>query len=400
MKFVMIIGDGMADFPQHALGDRTPLEYAYIPNMTYLALNGRSGLATTSYPDLPVGSIVANMALLGYDPRECYPNGRASFEALAQGIQVDEDDVAFRCNLVTLRDNAMYDFTCGNISDGHASSIITNLNMGNPAIRIFPGQSYRNLIVYRNCGCNARDFVCHEPHMNRDRDISEMMLEGKTPEAQRIADELNQLMLDSREQIAKLNELFRTDASMIWLWSSSDRANLPDFFELHGLRGAVVCGLDFLEGICRTARIHSEKVPGATGGPDTDYKAKCKYALKHLKEYDFVLVHVNAPDEEGHAMNPRGKVHAIEQIDYEIIGPIVQSLKTSKEPFRIAVLPDHYTLLQNREHSADPVPVLIYGDGVAPDASNRYSEQEARAVGSLKVDALDMISIFLDGATR
>lgn len=375
-KYVIIILDGAADLPILELNNKTPLEAAQIPNVDNLARNGKTGLMRTMYPGLPVGSIVANLGILGYNPARYYPNGRASFEALAQDIFLDEGDIAFRCNLVSLKGNKLEDFTASNISDEQARNIIENLELNAENIRLKPGQSYRNLMLVSGAKCHAGEIIASEPHMNIGRPIEEILLKGSSTESLKVAEKLNKVMLNSIEKIKELNKEFNSPADMIFLWSPSSEPRIPSFHKKFGVDGAIISGMDFMRGIGIAARMESRKVLGATGYSNTDLREKLRYAQDSLRYNDLVYLHINAPDEESHGKNVFGKVDIIEKIDKEIIGPIKDYLdRNYPKEYRLAVLPDHYTLLKNGEHSDMLVPYLILGKGIERDYVSTFSEK-------------------------
>lgn len=397
MKNVVILGDGMSDFEVPELQNKTPLEYGYLPNMNYLAQNGQVGMMKTIYEDLPVGSIVANMAILGFDPYKYYPNGRASFEALAQGIHLKSNDIAFRCNLISLDENlCISDFTSGNISDGDAKSIITKLDLEDYDVEIFPGQSYRNLIIIRNTDVNVTDIESFEPHCNIKTNINQILPNGKTPEANKLIEKLRSIMLSSIDQIGKLNEQFETKADMIWLWSPSSYPSLPSFYEVFGKKGAIVAAMDFLKGIGVSSGMRFEDIPDVNGYIDTSYANKLKYAKYFLEHNDFVYVHINAPDEEGHNKDPYKKVEAMENIDHEIIGPLVRHMRDKYgDDFRVAVFPDHYTAVKDGHHCTNDIPFLVYGKGIEKDEINTYSEKSG-ATSLLHLKSTDFLKFFFN----
>ena len=376
VKYVIIILDGAADLPIPELNNKTPLEAARIPNIDNLAKNGRTGLIRTMYPGLPIGSIVANLGILGYNPARYYPNGRASFEALAQDVFLGEEDIAFRCNLVSLRDNILKDFTAGNITDEQAGKIIENLELNDKDILLKPGQSYRNLMIVRGVKCNAHEITASEPHMNIGRPIAELLLKGSSTESLKVAEKLNKIMLGSIEKIKELNKKFGSPADMIFLWSPSSEPRIPSFHKKFGIDGAIISGLDFMRGIGIAARMESRKVLGATGYSDTNLKEKLRYTQDSLRYNDLVYLHINAPDEESHQKNASGKVDIIEKIDREIIGPIKDYLDNNySNQYRLAILPDHYTLLKDGKHTDNLVPYLIFGKGIDKDYVSNFTEK-------------------------
>jgi 2,3-bisphosphoglycerate-independent phosphoglycerate mutase len=381
MKYIIVIADGMADFPVESLDNKTPMEYAYAPNMNYLAKHGQIGLMKTIFEQLPVGSIVANLGILSYDPHAYHPHGRASFEALAQGISINSNDIAFRCNLISLSPDKkkITDFTAGNISDGHAKNIISHMKLTNKNIELIPGQSYRGLLIYRNANISPAAIKTHEPHCNIGSSIDTIMPSGKTAEGADLAKTISTFLSDSIEQINQLNLYFKTKADMLWVWSPSSKPELPNFYDKFNLSGAIVASMDFLKGIGASAQMHFEDIPDTNGYIDTNYRNKLTYAKRFIDAHDLVYIHVNAPDEEGHKKDPFGKVKAIEHIDNQIIGPLVLHLREKyANDFRIAVLPDHYTAVKDGHHYAFDVPFLIYGKDIPRDEFVEFSENEAK----------------------
>ena len=378
-KYVIIVGDGMADLPLRELGWKTPLEVAHTPFMDLIAKNGQTGLMQTCYHSLPAGSVVAHLGLLGYNPARFYPNGRASFEALAQKITLDKNDLAFRCNLITLNEGKIADFTASQITNEHAHHIIKNLNINHPQIEIYPGQSYRNLIIFRNAPFEAKELLTFEPHNSIDQNISGIKIKGKTETAQKYAELLNQITSQSQQEIKQLNQNINSKADSIWIWGPSSSPILPAFNSRYGLSAAVVGGMDFLHGIAESCGMEHKKVPGATGYADTNYSAKLEYAKKHLEKNDLVLIHLNGPDEESHIHNIKGKIKCIEDIDQKIVGPMLQHLQENyKDNFKLVLLPDHYTFLADGKHGDLPVPYAIYGKDVAPDQVDCFDENTIR----------------------
>ncbi len=383
-KYVVLVIDGASDYPLKELEGKTPFEHLELKNINRLTKRGRTGLMQTSFTDLPCGSIVANMGILGYAPTRYYPYGRASFEALAQDIFLDSCDLAFRCNLVSIDEQGrMKDFTADNISNENAIRILNSLKFDSSNIELYSGQSYRNILVLRDLDCSAREISSHEPHANIGRPIKEMMLKANGPTAAPIVDMLNQMMLSSIEQLKEINRENPTGADMIWIWSESSAPSLPSFSQRTGLRGAVVAGLDFMRGIGIAAGMVSKEIHGATGYLDSNFQEKLKYTKNYLRNNDFVFLHINAADEEAHAKRVGGKLEALNRVDVEIVEPLVEYLeKNFPDNYRIAVMPDHYTLASDGTHQRDPVPYLIAGAGIQPDGVQKYTENEvAKAYG-------------------
>ncbi len=374
----------MGDKPVSELRGHTPLEAAKTPHLDRIVKQGMLGEMQTIFPNLPVGSIVANMGIMGFDPYEYYPYGRASFEALAQGIRLRENDLAFRCNLISLDGEKISDFTAGLISDGDAVTMLTRLHIEEDEleIEVYPGMSYRNLLIVRNAGINADEIVCFEPHMNIGEEIHDILPHGRSDRARKFIPALRKILLDSIVRFRELNKRYHTRADMIWLWSPSAPPKMPDLLEKYQITGGIVCGMDFLKGIGLAAGMRIEHIPGTNAYIDTNYSGKLETAKKFLHLDDFVYVHINAPDEEAHQRDVAGKVRSIELIDSEIIGPLLAYCEEHwPDDFRIMVLPDHYTLLSDGTHTTDFVPVAVMGKGIAQDDSTRLSEKQAARTG-------------------
>ncbi len=375
-RYVIILMDGALDLPIKELDNKTPLEAAKKPNIDFITRQGKTGIIQTNFPGLPICSIVANLGILGYNPLRYYPNGRASFEALAQDIYLDDDDIVFRCNLVSLKGGTLKDFTASNISDEDSVKIIENLKIDDNRIKMYQGQSYRNILIIKNERINANEILAFEPHMNIGKKVDQLLLKGTNSESQKVADFLNNIMIDSIVKIKDLNKRFNTKADMIFLWSPSSAPRLFSFHKKFGIDGAVVSGLDFTRGIAMAASMAVKKTRGATGYSNTNLKEKLKDAKNHLMHNELVYIHINAPDEESHNKNIKGKVKIIERIDEEIVGPILEFLNERFENrYRIAVLSDHYTLLENGKHLGKPVPYALYGKNIKKDRVMEFSEK-------------------------
>ncbi len=391
-KYVVIVCDGSADLPVKELGNRTPFESARIPKIHELAKNGATFLTQTSYKGLPVGSIVACLGLLGYDPHRYYPNGRASFEAMAQGVFLEDNDICFRCNLISTSKGKIKDFTAGMLNTNDAINIIDNLNFNDSRVELYIGQSYRHILVLRNALCNANEILAYEPHMNIGQKINEKLLESLSVNAKEEKNLLNKLINLSIPAIKNIKLKYKSKADMIWLWSPSSAVKLPSFYSKHNLSGAVVAGLDFMNGIGEAANMGAREIPGATGYIDTNLKEKLKFAKNFLRNNDFVFIHVNMTDEASHMKAPKLKVKCIERIHDELIAPIMNFLEEKYSgKYRIAFLPDHYTLLKDGTHQPMDVPSLIYGAGIEPDASEKFSEKEIIEKSDIKIKSYEFI---------
>ncbi len=378
MKYIVIVPDGMADRPIEELGNKTPLEAARTTNMDYLAQHGSTGMIQTIPHKMKPGSDIGNMALLGYDPRKCH-SGRAPLEAANLNVTLADDEVAFRCNLVTVTDNKMLDYSAGHINTKEASLLIDALNeeMDLDDVKFYPGKSYRHLLVLK---VRKPKLYCAiettPPHDILNQEIKPHLPQG--PESEMLL----KLMEKSKDIFEKHSvnkvriDLGESPANMIWLWGQGTRPHLPSFKEKFGVKGSVISAVDLVNGIGRLAGLEIVDVPGATGYYDTDYLGKAQYALESLKQRDFVYVHIEAPDEAGHNGDVKAKIAAIEQIDKDIVGTVLNHYG-EHDNVRILVLPDHPTPVKLRTHTSDPVPFVMYGKGIAHDGSQEYSETAA-----------------------
>ena len=363
MKYVVIIGDGMADRPLNELGGKTPLQAAFTPNMDKLACEGIIGRVRTIPEGFHPGSDVANLSVLGYDPRKFY-TGRASLEAASIGVDIKDDDVAYRCNLVTLKFNkdktqaVMEDYSGGHISTEEAGILINDINkeLGTSQIKFYRGVSYRHLMVWSDSKADAE---CTPPHDIMGRDISDYLPVGSGEET------LRELMLDSVDVLEshyinkeRINK-GKNPANSIWLWGQGKKPVLSKFREKYSVEGAMISAVDLTKGLGIYAGFKILQVPGVTGWLDTNYVGKAEAALIALKEVDFVYIHVEAPDEAGHSGNYKNKIKAIEDFDALVVGTVMRGIKSFEE-FRILLMPDHPTPIELRTHTDEPVPFVIY----------------------------------------
>ncbi len=378
-KYIVLVGDGMADYPLEELGQRTPLEAARTPNMDFIAQNGTLGQAKTIPDKMTPASDVANLSILGYDPKKYY-SGRAPLEAANLGIKLEDDDVAFRCNLITAGGDILLDYSAGHIKSLEAHNLIKFLDkkLGSNRIRFFPGVSYRHLVlVKRGAELRLQNLKCWAPH-----DIAGLSIKRHLPKGDN-ADLLVKLMLDSREVLEshEINhvrlDLKENPANMIWLWGQGLKPSMPKFFDKFGLTGSVISAVDLIKGLGRILGLEVINVPGATGYYDTDYQAKAQAAIKSLQNHDFVFVHLEAPDEAGHNGDLREKVTAIERFDQLVVGLFLEYCR-NKDDFRIMVLPDHATPLTLKTHTADAIPFALYGKDIPAGSFLNYSEKEAQ----------------------
>jgi len=378
MKYIVLVGDGMADYPLKELGDRTPLEAARTPNMDFIAVHGRLGRAKTIPDKMSPASDVANISIMGYDPQKFY-TGRGPLEAANLGVELESEDVAFRCNLITASGDILEDYSAGHIKSKEAGILIKFLDtaLGTNRIRFYPGVSYRHLVlIKRGTDEHLDELKCKPPHDIAGQSISKNLPKGEGAEI------IINLMQGSRELLCKQEiNLVRVDlkenpANMIWLWGQGKKPAMPKFSDKYGVSGGVISAVDLIKGLGRILGMEVINVPGATGYYDTDYQGKADAALKYLNKSDFVFVHVEAPDEAGHNGDLREKIAAIERFDALVVGTMLGAFKERKD-FRILVLPDHATPLSLKTHVSDPVLFGIFGKDIVSGGSQGYSEKEA-----------------------
>ena len=396
MKYIVLIGDGMADEPLQEIGNRTVLQKARTPNMDYLTKNGRAGLARTVPEGMPPGSDVANMSILGYDPKKYY-TGRAPLEASSMGIGLEKDDVAFRCNLITIRDEKIADYSSGHITSEEAEEIINTIQgeLGNDKFSFYPGISYRHLMVAKNgLGANT---ICTPPHDVIDEDRNLHMPKGEDKEILNELTERSMEILKDHPVNLKRDREGKNTANSIWLWGQGYAPAFTDFKELYGLKGAIISAVDLVKGLGIYAGFDVIEVPGATGYLDTNYIGKAEYAIESLKEHDIVFVHVEAPDEAGHMGKLQEKIRAIEDFDEKVVGTILRAAREFDEEVRILVLPDHPTPISIRTHTSDPVPFAMYSTAEENvDDAEAFNEEEVKRGSFDTVYAADLISILIE----
>jgi 2,3-bisphosphoglycerate-independent phosphoglycerate mutase len=364
MKYIVVLGDGMADEPLAELGGKTPLEYAQTPNMDRMAREGSSGMLRTVPDGYEAGSDIANMAVLGYAPEKYY-TGRGPLEALSMGVDLAPEDVAYRCNLVTVEDNTMADFSAGHISSAEGAELFASLQKEIPAVMLKAGVSYRNLLVVHG----GKGAASTPPHDIVGQGISPYLPKGGDAELLHACMEKSRQVFDRHPvNLARIAEGKRP-ATRIWPWSGGHKPAFPLFEKKYGKKGGIISAVDLLKGIARCAGMEVINVPGATGYLDTDYDAKARYTLDAIRRLDFVYLHIEAPDEAGHLGSIEEKVKAIERVD-GVVGTILDAFDGV-----VAVLPDHPTPIRAKTHTRDPVPFVIRGKGT--DATENYSEAAA-----------------------
>jgi 2,3-bisphosphoglycerate-independent phosphoglycerate mutase len=352
IKYLVLIGDGMADLPLRQLGGKTPLEYAKTPNLDHLAQRGLCGWTNNIPKGLEPGSDVAAMSIFGYDPKKYY-TGRGPLEAASLGVKLKAGEVAYRCNLVSTAGSRMSDFTADHIPTAEARRIFARLNreIGGPGVRFYPGLSYRNLLLMKDDhrGTLAR-LKTTAPH-----DITGKMIAAYLPRGAG-KEKIIRLMNEAAVILRQL----KSRATLIWPWGQGATPRLPSFRARYGKRGAIITAVHLLKGIGKTAGMTVINVPGATGYLDTNYRGKAEYALRALRQQDVVFVHVEAPDEAGHEGNVKHKIKAIEDFDRLVVGTILGKVKSQKLKVKILVLPDHPTPIKYKTHTAADVPFVIY----------------------------------------
>lgn len=386
MKFLILVGDGMSDDPQPALNGKTPLEAAATPNMDRIAARGRVGRLLTVPPGLPPGSDVANLSLLGYDAAANY-QGRGPIEAASIGAALGPDDTAFRCNVVTLADGRMADYSAGHITTEESRPILEELQaaLGSDRIRFVPGVSYRHLLIIRDFPAGLD---CTPPHDISGRPWAPHLPKGPG------RDVILDLMERARPVLAesRLNRKRKIPATDIWPWGQGRAMRLATIGERFGLTGSVISAVDLVRGLGILAGLKVRLVPGATGYLGTNYAGKIAAAKEALAAEDFVYLHVEAPDETSHEGELGKKIQAIEEFDRNIVGEMLAWAEDVPD-VRILVTPDHATKLATKTHAGDPIPYAICGPGVARDGGSVYCE---RAAASAPVDQpVDMFERFI-----
>ncbi|MBL6962895.1 MAG: cofactor-independent phosphoglycerate mutase [Bacteroidetes bacterium] len=391
MKYIIILGDGMADYPMERLGNKTPLQAASKPSIDRLAQMGRAGLLQTVPPDMPPGSEIANMAVLGYDVKEVY-QGRGVLEAASMGVELDERDLAMRCNLICLKKGIIKNHSAGHISNEEAQELISALKieLDSDSITFHPGVSYRHLLVVKN-GLN--NFNCTPPHDVPGTPFRDVLVKPNNSKSV-TGDLLNELILKSQAILAKhpvnLERIAagKDPANSIWPWSPGHKPKMKTLQELYSIRGAVISAVDLIYGIGAYAGMKGIKVPGSTGLYTTNYEGKAEAALKALEEVDLVYLHIEASDEAGHEGNAELKTKTIEYLDNRVVKFLMEETAKMKEDVALALLPDHPTPCDLRTHTHDSVPFIIYHPGVAGDDVVEYNEESVKNgfYGELKGD--------------
>lgn len=406
MKHLIILGDGMSDHPVERLGGLTPLEYASTPGMDMIARSGRSGCLMTIPDGFQPGSEVANSSILGYDLDRIY-EGRGPLEAASIGYDMRPDDMAMRCNILTLGNGIITNHHGGHLSTAEGAALIEYLDreLGNDRVRFIPGVQYRHLLVIKG-GCKYIE--CAPPHDNPGKPWRTLMVrpmdsapvEPGRMTAEETADLINSLILKSQELLGQhpFNDGRPVRANSIWPWSPGYRPAMSALAEMYSSvgHGAVITAVDLIRGIGKYAGLRVIDVEGATGMADTNYEGKAAAALEALRTDDFVYLHVEATDEAGHDGDLNLKVKAIEYLDSRLVLPLLRELSGWDEPVAVAILPDHATPVEERVHRGEPVPFSIYYPGIDPDGVTSFSEVACKegAYGTLPTGAF--MNIFMN----
>ncbi len=373
MKIAVLIGDGMGDYPLPACGGRTPLQIAAIPNMRRAAGAGRARLINTVPEGMQPGSDVAILSMMGFDPRSHY-TGRAPIEAAGMDIDMAPNEIAFRCNLITTEEGLIKDHSSGHITTEEAEPMIMELErrLGNNNIRFIPGTSYRHLLIWRD---GPADVTTTPPHDVLGQPVEQHLPSGaRQDEVLRLMEESKAMLAEHPANIAR-RKAGKAAATQVWLWGQGRACSLPSYRDSYGLTGAVISAVDLVRGIGRLAGLDIVRVPGATGFIDTNFAGKAAAALKALERLDFAFVHLEAPDECSHMGDVDLKIKAIEAFDREIVGPVWAGLESMKCPYRLVIGTDHRTPVSTRNHSAEPVPmVLVEGPVDSTDSKAEFDE--------------------------
>ena len=378
MKTIIILGDGMSDYPMDRLGGKTPLMAANTPNIDALCAKGRTGKLITVPKDMPPGSEVANLSVLGYDVRKVY-QGRGVLEAASMGVELKPKDLAMRCNLICIEDKKIKNHSAGHITSEEAEVLIERLNkeLGGKKIQFYPGVSYRHLLVVKK---GVNDIHCTPPHDVPGTPFKDVLVKHTSKKGFKTADLLNDLIHASQSilNIHPLNRKRKSEgkdpANSIWVWAPGYKPKMKTLQELYGISGAVISAVDLIKGIGMYAGMKIISVEGATGLYDTNYEGKAQAAVDALNETDLVYLHIEASDEAGHEGDVDLKIKTIEYLDNRVVKYIMEETTKMSDKVSIAILPDHPTPCEVLTHVHDPVPFIIFHPGEAPDEVKEYNE--------------------------
>lgn len=402
MKYVVVLYDGMADYPVEALGGKTPMQKANKPIFDSLAKRGEVGLVRTIGEGLKPGSEIGNLTVMGYDPRK-YFTGRSPLEAISIGVKMADDDISLRCNLVTLSDEENYDdktmvdYSAGDISSEEAAKIIKTVqqNFGGGEFDFYSGVSYRHCLIFHKGTTDLGTMT--PPHDISGRVVGPYI--STSPNAQKLTSLMRKsydLLKHHPVNIERIKQGKRP-ANSIWLWGEGTKPTLPPFSELYGVKGTVISAVDLLKGIGIAAGMQTPEVEGATGYIDTNFEGKAIAAVDALKkDCDFAYIHIEAPDECGHRYEPENKVKAIEYIDSRVLPIVIKGLEEIGEDYKIMILPDHPTPLSTRTHASDPVPYMIYQKSKEKDSGvESINEESAKKTGNFIDAGYELMNKFI-----
>lgn len=396
MKYVVVIGDGMADYPLEELDGKTPLQTAQIPNMDCIASNGVSGLLKTIPSGMEPGSDVANLSIMGYDPEKYY-TGRGPLEAASIGADLDDDEVAFRCNFINEGEGLIADFNADHITTEEASELIESLNKAFYTFgKFYLGTSYRNLFVCENNGMSNIEST--PPHDVVGEPVTDHLIKPADDERailiNGLMDKSRKILLDHPINLKRIQN-GKKPANMIWLWGQGGKPKMNPFIDKYGIKGATITGVDLIKGLGVYLGLTNIFVPGATGYYDTDYCGKAKCALKALEDHDLVFIHVEAPDEAAHAGDIEEKIKAIERIDKRILGKLLDDLP-GYEDYSLSILPDHPTPISIKTHALDPVPYAMFSSKGSRDEVKFYDEKSAKEGSQGLIDGYRFMKSLID----
>ena len=394
MKYCVLIMDGAADWPVKEQGGQTCLEAANTPNLDKLAKKSVMGLTQTVPEGMEPSSAVACMSLLGYDPKVYY-RGRAAIEAMSMGLKLEDDEVIFRCNLVNVQDGKMNSYCAGHIPDEEAAKLIDALNesLGNDDIRFYAGVGYRHLLKLKGHD-EVVKAACTPAHDISDKNIADYMPQGKGSSFLRRLMQDSVTVLENHKVNSDRRAWNELPANMIWLfWGSGKIPQTPPFRKVHGKSAAITSAVDLLKGLGRMTDMDILEIPGVTDSLDNDFVAQVNGGLKALETHDLVVIHIEAPDEAGHAGSFSEKVEAIETIDREVVARIISY---QNDELRLLVMPDHLTPVSIKTHVGEPVPFLLWGQGFAANGARRFTEAEAKRTGLFIEDGYNIMTTLVE----
>jgi 2,3-bisphosphoglycerate-independent phosphoglycerate mutase len=392
MKYLILIGDGMADLPLDELGGKTPLEAANTPNMDMLAGKGQCGLVQNVPEGMQPGSDVAIMSIFGYNPAAEY-TGRGPLEAMAKGLRLLPDDLVYRCNLVVIEDGIMKDFTAGHIKTEEAAAFIrfVDKKLGSHRNRLIPGTSYRHLLIIKE---GNDEVTTTPPHDITDQEVSKYLPKGRGSKIPKDLMSMSAKILKFSELNGKRIDKGQQPVSQLWLWGQGKKPDLQPLTETYDIEGAVITAVDLVKGLGKAAGMEIVEVPDVTGFLDTNYEGKVSYGLEALEDKDFLLVHVEAPDECGHMGDVTKKIKAIEDFDEKIVGGYLKGLEG--QDFRMLVLPDHATPIVKKTHTGEPVPYVIFDSTkTLKHSAENYSEAGCKKTASDVLIGEDLMSLLI-----